>query len=150
MESKRFGVSAVVILCSMAGATAPQTAEGQTAEGAAPAAFDTYWMVFLERPDAAPEFTDEELAEIQKGHLAHLGKVWTDGYALVAGPFDNGEDGKLRGIVLYRGDLGRERVMELAEADPAVQAGRLEVRTLQWFTGAGMLTFQSPPEEAGE
>lgn len=120
-------------------------AYAQNEEGDPPTEFDAYWMVFLERGDDPPQLEEEASAELQRQHLAHLGKVWNEGYALVAGPFDGGDE--LRGIVLYRGDLERDEVMELAGADPAVQAGSLKVRALKWYTPGGLLDFKRPPAD---
>ncbi len=104
-------------------------------------------MVFLERGDDPPELDDGASAELQRKHLAHLSKVHREGYSLVAGPFEVPEDEPLRGIVLYRGDLEKERVVELASDDPAVRAGRLKVRVMRWWTGAGAMTFAVPAAE---
>jgi len=63
-----------------------------------------------------------------------------EGYAVVAGPFGDQDDERLRGLVLYRvGSVGEAR--RLAEADPAVQAGRLEVEVMTWYTEKGALAF---------
>ena len=62
------------------------------------------------------------------------------GYAVVAGPFGDQDDERLRGLVLYRvGSVDEAR--RLAEADPAVQAGRLEVEVMTWYTEKGALAF---------
>ncbi len=53
-------------------------------------------------------------------------------------------DEPLRGIVLYRGDLERDRVAELAGADPAVEAGRLKIRIMRWWTAANAMSFAEP------
>ena len=132
------------ILIAMLVAAAPLFA--QDAEGNPPAEFDKYWLVFLERGDDPPQLEDEASAELQRQHLAHLSKVYREGYALVGGPFEVPDDEPLRGIVLFRGDLGRDRVADLAGADPAVAAGRLKIRILRWWTGAGAMSFPSPPE----
>lgn len=120
---------------------------GQDAEGNPPQQFDNYWMVFLERGDDPPELDEEASMELQRGHRGHLSKVHRDGYSLVAGPFEVGENEPLRGIVLYRGDLERDEVVRLASADPAVEAGRLKVRVLKWWTPGGALSFPEPPSD---
>jgi uncharacterized protein YciI len=115
--------------------------QAQDAEGNPPKEFDQYWMVQLIRGDDPPELDDKASAELQRQHLAHLSKVHREGYSLVAGPFEVPSDEPLRGIVLYRGDLEEQRVIELASADPAVRAGRLKVRAIKWWTPAGAMTF---------
>ncbi len=134
---------AVSILFAAAVALTPVAA--QDAEGNPPADFDKYWLVFLERGDDPPQLDAEASAELQRRHLAHLSKVYREGYAKVAGPFEVPDDEPLRGIVLYRGDLERDRVAELAGADPAVEAGRLKIRVLRWWTAAGAMSFPAPP-----
>ena len=118
--------------------------QAQDAEGNPPQEFDRYWMVFLLRGEDPPQLDEEASADLQRRHLAHLSKVYREGYSLVAGPFEVPVDEPMRGIVLYRGDLEEERVVELASADPAVQAGRLKVRVVKWWTGAGALSFAKP------
>lgn len=137
---------AALTLLAAALALAPAAA-AQSAEGDPPTEFDTYWMVFLERGESPPQLDPEASAELQRRHLAHLGTMWRQGFALVAGPFEVPREEPLRGIVLFRGDLSRGRVEELAGADPAVEAGRLQVRAFKWYTGKGVLSFMPPPEE---
>lgn len=113
---------------------------------AAPAEMEKYWMVFLDRAPNAPELAPEQAAEVQKGHLAHLGKMWEEGYALVAGPFAAPPDERTRGIVLFRGDLEQAEVLRLSSEDPAVKAGRLAPRVLAWYCGKGVISFTPAAE----
>ncbi|MEM8875227.1 MAG: hypothetical protein AAGD32_13340 [Planctomycetota bacterium] len=123
--------------------TAPAT---QPATAAPPMEFDTYHFVLLVAAESPPEdMTREKATEIQGQHLGHLTKMWEQGYALVAGPFGDRIDPRWRGMVLYRGDLTKEQVIELASADPAVQAGLLEVKVMAWYTAKDMLEFKAPP-----
>lgn len=115
--------------------------QAQDSEGNPPTEFDQYWMVFLMRGDDPPQLDEEASSDLQRRHLAHLSKVHREGYSLAAGPFEVPADEPLRGIVLYRGDLAKERVVELAGADPAVEAGRLKVRVMKWWTSAGAMSF---------
>lgn len=105
-----------------------------------PAEFDSYQLVLLKRPASAPELPDERLEEIQARHLEHLDQLYKAGQLAVAGPFGDQPDPSLRGMALYRvGSV--EEAKRLAEADPAVQAGRLEVEVLSWYTLPGALEF---------
>ena len=133
--------SRLVISIILAAAVAAAPLSAQDAEGNPPADFDPYWLVFLERGDHPPQLDEEASAELQRQHLAHLSKVYREGYARVAGPFEVPDDEPLRGIVLYRGDLERDRVAELTGADPAVKAGRLKIRIMRWWTSAGAMSF---------
>jgi hypothetical protein len=48
------------------------------------------------------------------------------------GPVSDQPDPSLRGLTFYRtGSLGQSR--QLAEAGPAVRAGRLTVETMTWY-----------------
>ena len=128
MQLPRLAILVLSIGCLCAATLLP----AQDAEGNPPAEFDKYWMFFLIRGDDPPQLDEEASAELQRRHLAHLSKVYRQGYARVAGPFEVPDDEPMRGIVLYRGDLERDRVAELAGADPAVEAGRLKIRVARW------------------
>ena len=92
-----------------------------------------YWMVFLKKgPNRDHDSTTA--AEIQKDHLANIGKLAAMGKILVAGPF--GDDGDPRGIFIM--DCKDEaEVKELCASDPAVKAGRLAVEIRPWWTAKG-------------
>ena len=109
-------------------------------EAPAPMEFESYQLVLLKRPAERPEYPQEKLQEIQAGHLAHLGRMAMEGHLVAAGPFGDQEDERLRGLALYRvGSV--EEARRLAEADPAVAAGRLEVEIMTWYTEKGALAF---------
>jgi uncharacterized protein len=100
--------------------------------------FDQFEFVLLKRPASRPEIPDEEAEEIQRQHLAHLGEMRAAGHMRVAGPFDEQRDESLRGLCLYQtGSL--ERTRALAESDPAVQAGRLEVEVMMFYCPKGQI-----------
>jgi len=108
--------------------------------------FDTYQFVLLKRPSSVASIPDDEVEEIQSLHLAHLARLTKTGQLAVAGPFGDQEDESLRGLAIYRvGSL--EEARRLAEADPAVQAGRLEVEIMTWYTLSGALEFPGSGEE---
>jgi len=129
-----------------AAARAGEPAGGKpTAEKPAPQAepelqLESFQLVMLQRPAAPREYPPEKLEEIQTAHLAHLGAMAKAGKMVVAGPFGDQPDEKLRGLCLYRvGSLDEAR--RLAEDDPAVKAGRLEVVVWTWYTEKGALAF---------
>jgi uncharacterized protein YciI len=71
-----------------------------------------------------------------------------EGHMVAAGPFGDQEDERLRGLALYRvGSI--EEARRLAEADPAVEAGRLEVEVMTWYTQKGALAFPLFEELSG-
>lgn len=92
-----------------------------------------YYLVFLKEGPQRNQ-SAEEAQRIQSGHLAHLNALAEQGHTLMTGPM--GDQGPIRGIVVY--NLPDEaQVKALAEADPAVQAGRLMVEIHPWWCTPG-------------
>jgi uncharacterized protein YciI len=92
-----------------------------------------YFMVFLKSgPSRSQDST--ERAGIQKAHLAHIDRMWREGHASIAGPFEDGGD--LRGIVIFNTKTAEE-AEALARQDPAVKAGRLVVEVIPWWAMKG-------------
>ena len=93
----------------------------------------TYYLVFLLKgPNRSQDST--EAAKIQEAHLAHLTKMSKEGKLVMAGPLLDDQD--LRGICIY--DVKNlEEAKALAEADPAVKAGRLKVEVHPWMSQRG-------------
>jgi uncharacterized protein len=100
---------------------------------------DSYTFVLLKRGPRGLEFSDEELGRLQEQHLAHLDAMQEQGHLLIAGPFSDQPDESLRGFCLYRTDL--EVTRHLVESDPSVQAGRMAVDVMTWWTKRGVLPF---------
>ncbi len=113
-------------------------------ESPVPKAFDTYWMVFLKKGEARDQ-NEEDSARIQREHLAHLKSLFDEGKLLVAGPLEVDADYAIRGLVIYPGDMDQETVRKLAEADPAVKAGRLKVEVIKWWMPKGVMKFEKTP-----
>jgi uncharacterized protein YciI len=97
------------------------------------------YLGLLRRPAGSPEFSEDELKELQKGHMANINRMAGSGDLVLAGPM--GDDGALRGIFIFR-TPDDKRIRELVSRDPSVQAGRLEMELLQWTIPRGAL-----PEE---
>lgn len=77
----------------------------------------------------APQVT-EEVTELQKAHLANIGRLVEEGKMVLAGPF--GDGGDMRGLFFY--DVKTmEEAQELVDTDPAVKAGRLRVELHPWW-----------------
>ena len=100
---------------------------------------DGYSFVLLKRGPRALEFSEEELERLQAQHLSHLDAMREQGHLLVAGPFSDQPDETLRGFCLYRTSV--EETRRLAESDPSVQAGRMAVDVMGWWTKRGSLPF---------
>ena len=68
--------------------------------------------------------------------MANINRLAETKKLVVAGPF--GGKGTLRGIFVFRvGSL--EEAKQLAETDPAVQAGRLAIEMRPWMVPDGVL-----------
>lgn len=92
-----------------------------------------YFIAFLKRGPIRGQ-NEEEAAQLQKQHLAHLGKMYEMGYADISGPF--GDDGDIRGITIYNVP-SLKMADSLANADPMVKAGRLEIEIHPWWAAKG-------------
>jgi uncharacterized protein len=98
---------------------------------------ENYTFVLLRRGPRAFEYTEAELEEIQRGHLAFLDEMREQGHLLLSGPFRDQEDETKRGFCVYRTGLAETR--RLSEDDPAIRAGRMTVEVMTWLTPKGVL-----------
>ena len=99
---------------------------------------DRYELVLLKRPRSGTDIDADEADRLQVLHLAHLRALTEAGLVRVAGPVDEAPDPSLRGLALYQtGSL--ERTRELANSDPAVIAGRLEVEVMYYYCPRGSI-----------
>jgi uncharacterized protein YciI len=110
---------------------------------------EKYYLVLLKRPANPAQFEPKALEDLQKRHLAHMDAMYLAGKMVVAGPFDEQKDPTLRGLCLYR-VASADEARKLAEADPAVQARRLEVDVVAWWVEKGAISFRPPPAAAGK
>ncbi len=92
-----------------------------------------YFIAFLKRGPNQSENTSE-IDSLQKLHLAHLGKMYKEGYADISGPF--GDDGDIRGITIYNTPT-QKMADSLANSDPMVQSGRLIIEMHPWWAAKG-------------
>lgn len=92
-----------------------------------------YYIAFLKRGPIRNQ-NEEEAARLQEAHQAHLGKMYELGYADISGPF--GDDGDIRGITIY--NVPTQKMADsLANADPMVKAGRLQIEIHPWWAAKG-------------
>jgi uncharacterized protein len=97
---------------------------------------EAYELVMLRRPANPTPYNDADIDRIQAEHLAYLYGLWETGQVVTNGPVVDQPDEALRGLTFYRtGSLEESR--RLAEADPAVRAGRLEVEIMTWYCRPG-------------
>jgi uncharacterized protein YciI len=101
-------------------------------------ALEEFELVFLRRPPNPTPYDDETLDRIQAEHLAYLGSLRDAGHIVVNGPVIDQPDPSLRGLSFFRtGSL--EETRRLAEADPAVRAGRLVIEVMHWWCPPGRM-----------
>jgi uncharacterized protein YciI len=101
----------------------------------APPATDRYFFGFLQSAPERRTLPKEEAARLQAAHLKHLGDMFQKGALVAAGPLLSG--GTLRGVIIYH-TATREQALEMAAADPAVQAGQLVPELHRWEGPAGI------------
>lgn len=92
-----------------------------------------YFIAFLKRGPIRSQ-NEEEAAKLQAEHLVHLGRMYEEGYADISGPF--GDDGEIRGITIYNVPT-LKMADSLANLDPMVKAGRLEIEIHPWWAAKG-------------
>ncbi len=100
---------------------------------------EAFELVLLRRPENPSDYDDAELDRIQREHLAHHERLRASGQVVTNGPVIEPPDPALRGLTFYRtGSLAEAR--RLAEADPAVRAGRLAVEIMTWYCPLGTMS----------
>jgi uncharacterized protein YciI len=99
----------------------------------------TYILGLLHRgPNWSPGVT-EETKKIQAGHMANIQKMAATGKLIVAGPI--ADNSNLRGIFIFA-NTTKEEAKAMAEADPAIQSGRLTLELYSWFAAKGIKVDQ--------
>lgn len=105
---------------------------------------EAFELVMLRRPPDARSYDDAELERIQREHLAYHARLRASGQVATNGPVIDPPDESLRGLTFYRtGSLAEAR--QLAEADPAVLAGRLTVDVMTWYCPPGTMRCPGTP-----
>jgi len=110
-------------------------AQAQSKNRPDPSQMSTYVVGLLYK---GPAWTAEKTPEgesLQAGHMANINRMAEMGKLVAAGPI--GDTGQLRGIFIFRADSIAE-VKPLAEADPAIQAGRLKIEYRTWWGQKGV------------
>ena len=97
---------------------------------------ETVYLAFLVRGEKWTAERTPQTEQIQKAHLANIGRLAEMKKLVVAGPF--GDNGNLRGIFVFRVN-SLEEARSLTLTDPAVQAGRLALDLHPWLVPEGIL-----------
>lgn len=95
---------------------------------------NTYYICLLRKGPAWTSAETPQIEELQAQHMAHIDELIRSGSKLFAGPVDDESD--IRGFSIFR-TATLEEARALAEADPAVKAGRFIVELHTWRTPAG-------------
>jgi uncharacterized protein YciI len=95
-----------------------------------------YYWGFLVKGDTWRPVRTPETDSLQVNHLAHITRTAESGKLVIAGPVGGSET--IRGILVYKTE-SIEEARAFAEADPAVQAGRLAVQLFAWHVPKGSL-----------
>lgn len=89
-----------------------------------------YWFVMLTKGENRSHDSVTS-ANIQKGHLDNINRLYYEGKIKVAGPF--GDKGDWLGLFIFDADT-KEEVDSLLKTDPAIAAGRLNYDIRPWYT----------------
>lgn len=91
-----------------------------------------FFVMLMKGPNRT--HSKEEVAEIQKGHLAHISWMGHQGYVDMAGPVESEDE--FLGILVFNVPDQAE-VERLVAMDPAVKAGRLKMKIYPWWCAKG-------------
>jgi uncharacterized protein len=103
-----------------------------------------FQLILLRRPDSAPSLDDETTDRIQRDHLAFYASMREAGHVVTNGPVFDPPDQALRGMAIFATE-SVDRARDLANSDPAVQAGRLEVQAMSWLCPPHTMTKAGIP-----
>ena len=109
--------------------------------------FDRFSIALLILRDDAPALSASDAAELQDAHMAHLADLHKAGHLLAAGPLF---DDQYRGFSIL--NVSPEDAKEMCEGDPAVRAGKYEVKVSAWMVPGGAMSFSPTvfPRSMGE
>ncbi len=101
--------------------------------------FDQFTVVLLLlRPDA-PNLDEQAANALQDAHMAFLADLHKAGYLVAAGPLLGEAKREFRGLSVF--NVEAERAVALCEQDPAVRAGRFDIKVFPWIVPAGAVSF---------
>ena len=103
-----------------------------------PLKMETVYFAFLKKgPNRKPgDDKDPQIQELQKAHLANIGRLAELKKLVIAGPF--GDDGDYRGIFVFRVGSFNE-AQELAATDPMIKTDRLRLDLHPWHVPVGVI-----------
>lgn len=100
-----------------------------------------YVMAILEKGPQWTKAATPETRELQKGHMANINRLAKEGKLILAGPL--AEAGDAAGIfVLDTANI--EEARQWCDTDPAIQAGRFQVKLWKWYSAKGIGILPAP------
>jgi uncharacterized protein YciI len=106
-----------------------------TKNGADEYGMKRYVMAFLKRGPNRDR-PKAEADELQRLHMANIGRLAEEGKLVLAGPFLG--DGDLRGIYIFDVET-LEQAKQLTATDPAIKAGSLIMELVPWYGSAALM-----------
>lgn len=92
---------------------------------------EQYFFVLI-KTGPKQDFDSTQKAELFKGHMANINRLYYDGILKVAGPFGK-NDFNWRGIFVFDCKT-KEEAEKIAQSDPAVAAGLFAVDISPWYS----------------
>ena len=91
---------------------------------------EQYWFVLI-KTGPKTDFDSSTRANLFRGHMANMDKLYYDGILKVAGPFGKNEF-TWRGLFIFDCKT-KEEAERIAATDPAVAAGLFAVDIVPWY-----------------
>ena len=82
------------------------------------------------------DLSEEEANALQRAHLDNIQRLASEGKLVLAGPFM--DEGDIRGIYIFAVE-SMEEAEEIANTDPAIQAGSLVMELRPWYGSAALM-----------
>ena len=100
--------------------------------------YEKFYLIMLKDGEVEEPESESALAAIRVEHLGYQTMLHFE-HGAIAGPL-RGERGSIQGLTLVpQRALSLEQAQELAEGDPAVKAGYLNVKVVEWHVGKGLV-----------
>lgn len=112
-------------------AQAQHTDSAKTTKARPEDKIEQYFFVMI-RTGPKQDFDSAQKAELFKGHMANINKLYYEGILKVAGPFGK-NDLAWRGIFVFDCKT-KEEAEKIAQSDPAVAAGLFAVDIAPWYS----------------